>query len=174
MKVLGIKTMGHDTGAALIADGNVVAIAEERLNRIKYSPHRFPKLSISYCLEALHISPEELDLVVYDPVGADDIDKEGYTAEDVRRELGAGFANVRLEFVNHHAAHAATAFFCSPFREAAVLVYDGSGEVFKTHFGVAATETESLYRGEDAALTLIDKTLHARSGPGRDPYTFGI
>ena len=80
MKVLGIKTMGHDTGAALIADHKVVAIAEERLNRIKYSPHRFPKLSIDYCLEALNVSPEELDLVVYDPVGADDIHKENYSS----------------------------------------------------------------------------------------------
>lgn len=174
MKVLGIKTMGHDTGAALIADGKVIAIAEERLNRIKYSPNRFPKLSIDYCLKALDISPEELDLVVYDPVGADDVDRPDYTAEDVRAELGSGFAHVRLEYVNHHAAHAATAFFCSPFRESAVLVYDGSGEVFKTNLGVTATETESFYRGEDASLTLLDKTLHARAGPGRYPYTFGI
>src|SRR3989344_3799796 len=133
MKVLGIKTMGHDTGAALIADGNVVAIAEERLNRIKYSPHRFPKLSIEYCLQALNVSPEALDLVVYDPVGADDIDRSDYTAEDLRAALGSRFAKVRIEYVNHHAAHAATAFLCSPFRESAVLVYDGSGEVFKTH-----------------------------------------
>ncbi|MDO8562108.1 MAG: carbamoyltransferase C-terminal domain-containing protein [bacterium] len=174
MNVLGIKTMGHDTGAALIAGGKVVAIAEERLNRIKYSPHRFPKLSIDYCLKALKISPEDLDLIVYDPVGADDIDKNDYTAEDVRKELDSRFAKVRLEYVNHHAAHAATAFFCSPFRESAVLVYDGSGEVFKTHLGVTATETESLYRGSDGELTLMDKTLHARSGPGRYPYTVGI
>ncbi|HEY4514278.1 MAG TPA: carbamoyltransferase C-terminal domain-containing protein [Candidatus Paceibacterota bacterium] len=174
MKVLGIKTMGHDTGAALIADHKVVAIAEERLNRIKYSPHRFPKLSIDYCLEALNVSPEELDLVVYDPVGADDIDKENYSADDVRAELGNRFENIRLEYVNHHAAHAASGFFCSPFREAAVLVYDGSGEIFKTNFGITATETESFYRGEGASLTLINKTLHARSGPGRYPYTFGI
>ncbi|MDO8552930.1 MAG: carbamoyltransferase C-terminal domain-containing protein [bacterium] len=174
MKVLGIKMTGHDTGAALIADDRVVAISEERLNRIKYSPHLFPKLSIDYCLKALNISPEELDLVVYDPAGTEDIDIPDYTVEDVHMKLGSRFAKVRLEYVNHHAAHAATAFFCSPFRESAVLVYDGSGEVFKTHFGVTAAETESFYHGLNAELTLINKTLHARSGPGRYPYTVGI
>ena len=47
-KVLGVKCSGHDTGAALIADGRIVAIAEERLNRIKHSFNMFPHLSIRY------------------------------------------------------------------------------------------------------------------------------
>ena len=74
--VLGLKSLGHDPGAALIADGKVVAISEERLNRIKYSPHRFPALSIDYCLKALNVQPREVDLVVCDFVGTDDLGDE--------------------------------------------------------------------------------------------------
>lgn len=174
MNVLGIKVFGHDTGAALMAGSRVIAIAEERLNRIKYSPNIFPKLSIEYCLAGLGIAPEQLDLIVYDPVGADDMGEEVDSASEVRRKLGSRFAKVRIEFINHHIAHASSAFLCSPFKEAAVLVYDGSGEVFKTHLGVTAAETESMYRGDGAELTLIGKTLHSRWGPGRYPYTIGI
>ena len=171
--VLGLKSLGHDPGAALIADGKVVAISEERLNRIKYSPHRFPALSIDYCLKALNVQPREVDLVVCDFVGTDDLGDEE-PASNVRRELGTAFASVRIESANHHDAHAATAYLCSPFDEAATLVYDGSGAVFKTKGGKTATETESFYRGKGNSLTLVDKTLHERLGPGKYPQTFGI
>lgn len=75
--------------------------------------------------------------------------------------------------INHHDAHAASAFFCSPFEEAAVLVYDGSGEAFQTRFGVCGHETETLYHGVGNQLYQIQKTVHARDG-SRYPFTFGI
>ncbi|MDO8492458.1 MAG: carbamoyltransferase C-terminal domain-containing protein [bacterium] len=173
MNVLGIKITGHDTGAALISSGKVIAISEERLNRIKYSPEIFPKLSIDYCLREFKLRPEDIDLVVYDPTGVDELGEFGSEIE-VQDSLGKSFRKARIERVNHHNAHAATAFFCSPFNEAAVMVYDGSGGLFKTHLGVAAAESETLYYGKNNSLTEIDKTLHARIAPGRYPYTIGI
>ncbi len=53
VKILGVKMQSHNTGAALIAEGRIVAIAEERLNRVKYSESIFPEKSIAYCLDAL-------------------------------------------------------------------------------------------------------------------------
>ncbi|MFY9463169.1 MAG: carbamoyltransferase C-terminal domain-containing protein, partial [Candidatus Sungiibacteriota bacterium] len=75
--------------------------------------------------------------------------------------------------INHHDAHAASAFFASPFEESAVLVYDGAGEKFETHLGVAAVETETLYRGIANQLYPFQKTLHLRDNK-HFPFTFGI
>ncbi len=168
--VLGIKIKGHDTGAALIAGKRIVAIAEERLNRVKHSFNMFPHLSIDYCLEMLNVAAPDLDLIVIDQIGhRSDLRMK----EIFERETKGRFEGVRIEVINHHDAHAASAFFASPFAEAAVLVYDGSGERFLNHHGAYATETETLYRGAGNQLDVLQKTTHARA-ESRFLYTFGI
>ncbi len=170
MNVLGLKIKGHDTGAALIAGKRVIAIAEERLSRVKHSVEAFPHLSIKYCLETFGIKPDEIDLIVLEQVSARwrTPIKEMFLAE-----VGNTFSKARVELVNHQDAHAASAFFCSPFDEAAVLVYDGAGEIYQTHLGVTAIETDTLYRGVGNKLHKIQKTLHLRDGK-MCPYTQGI
>lgn len=171
MTVLGLKIYGHDTGAAVItSDGKVVAIAEERLNRNKHSTNIFPFLSIDYCLRAQGVPDDAVDLVVIDQI---------YEAENLpmakmfRDSVGSRFSRARVEVVNHHDAHAASAFFCSPFLRAAVVVYDGSGETFKTPLGIPATETETLYLGDGAGIRELQKTMHARFAK-RFLHTFGV
>jgi carbamoyltransferase len=163
----------HNTGAALIADGRIVAIAEERLNRVKYSEDIFPEKSIAYCLNALNVDAGGVGLVVLDWSGDRETDT-GTKAERLFHEKsGSRFANARVVNINHHDAHAATAFFCSPFSEAAILVYDGHGDTFTDHRGVRVVETETMYRGDGLTITQLRKTTHARVGK-RFPYTQGI
>jgi len=168
--VLGIKTTSHDTGAALIANGKVVAIAEERLNRVKHSPNMFPVLAIDYCLKASGCKDGDVDLVAIDESGLRN------TEEKVRRfheKTSNRFMRARIEIINHHDAHAASAFFCSPFNDAAILIVDGAGEKIKTSLGVVGTESETMYRGTGNTITEIHKTLHIRER-ARYPYTFGV
>jgi carbamoyltransferase len=149
--ILGISAFYHDSAAALVRDGEITAAAqEERFSRRKHDP-RFPSKAINYCLEEAFIEPSELDAVVfYDnplltfdrllkslltvaPAGEEQWTKaarsflgvKAVVREHVRRALGC---DVRLLFSDHHTAHAAAAFFPSPFEEAAILTVDGVGE----------------------------------------------
>lgn len=170
MNVLGLKIRGHDPGAALISGGKIIAISEERLSRIKHSFEIFPSRSIEYCLGATNLRPENIDLIVMDQVSA----RWRVPIKQIFEEKTEGrFSKVRIEVVNHQDAHAASAFFASPFTEAAILVYDGAGEIYRTHLGVAAIETETLYRGVGNRIVQIQKTLHLRDGKSC-PYTQGI
>ena len=165
--ILGISAFYHDSAAALVRDGEIVAAAqEERFSRKKHDP-RFPSKAINYCLEEAFIEPSELDAVVfYDnplltfdrlvkslltvaPAGEEQWTKaarsflgvKAVVREHVRRALDA---DVRLLFSDHHTAHAAAAFFPSPFEEAALLTVDGVGEW--------ATLTLGLGRGNRVEL----------------------
>lgn len=169
-RVLGIKCSGHDTGAALIAEGRIVAIAEERLNRIKHSFNMFPHLAIQYCLAAFALNPTDIELVVIDKVG---LRNDSLMRKRFDGETKGAFRKAQVEVINHHDAHAASAYFPSSFAEAAVLVYDGSGERCLNHHGVYATETETLYRGWGNRLVAFQKTTHARVGE-KFFYTFGV
>ena len=173
VKILGVKMQSHNTGAALIAEGRIVAIAEERLNRVKYSENIFPEKSIAYCLDTLDIDAGDIGLVVTDWIG----DRESETGTKAERffheKTGSRFTKARVVTINHHDAHAATAFFCSPFSEAAILVYDGHGDTFVDHRGVRVVETETMYRGDERTIIQLRKTTHARVG-NRFPYTRGI
>ena len=171
MNILGLKVTQHDPGAALLSDESIVAISEERLNRKKHSNGVFPELAIQYCLDAMRVKPEDLDLIVMDQVfarGNPDMIKI-FRTWDV---LGK-FKKVRIEVINHHNAHAASAFFCSPFAEAAVFICDGSGEMFTNQFGVPAIETETLYHGKGNELVELHKCMHIRAD-GWFPNTWGI
>lgn len=172
MNVLGIKFIGHDVGAALISQGKIVAISEERLNRIKHSRNIFPEKSVEYCLEALNLKYSDISLVVTDSVWFLPNQRRGY--EETVEKIKTIFSSAGFKIVNHHDLHAASAFFASPFLESAVLVYDGSGEAIKNHLGVIAAESETTYFGQDNSLHQIRKTAHRRDGTKAPEETFGI
>jgi carbamoyltransferase len=153
MNILGISAYYHDSAACLVQDGVIVAAAqEERFTRKKHD-HRFPKHAIDYCLAEAGIKHEDIDLVTfYDkPLLKFDRILETYVACAPRgfklflmglplwlkeklhtpRELDAGLEGRykgRYVFTEHHQSHAASAFFPSPFDDAAILTMDGVGE----------------------------------------------
>ena len=158
--ILGISAFYHDSAAALVIDGEIVAAAqEERFTRKKHD-HAFPFHAISYCLEEGQITPEELDLVAfYDkPLLKFERLLETYLAYaplgfrsfasamplwlrhklHLPRVMNKGLQykyKKRYVFTLHHESHAASAFFPSPFEEAAILTVDGVGEWATAAFG---------------------------------------
>jgi carbamoyltransferase len=159
-KILGISAFYHDSAAALLVDGEIVAAAqEERFTRVKHD-HRFPINAVQYCLREGRISPADLDYVgFYDkPLAKFDRLIETYVAFapqslrawmtalplwlksklHLQREMDRAFRNEyrgRYIFSDHHESHAASAFFPSPFEEAAILTLDGVGEWSTTTLG---------------------------------------
>ncbi len=165
MNVLGISAFYHDSAAALVRDGEIVAAAqEERFSRLKFDAG-FPGAAVAYCLEAGGVQLDELDAVgFYDkPLLTFDRLLETYFAfapsgfrsfveamptwlkrklllrkllVEELNELGRGTASPeQLRFGYHHHSHAASAFLPSPFDTAAVLVMDGVGEWATTTIG---------------------------------------
>src|SRR5437762_2263405 len=158
--ILGISAFYHDSAAALLADGKIVAAAqEERFTRKKYD-HRFPINAVNYCLTEAGITLADLDYVgFYDkPLAKFDRLIETYTAFapqslrswlksvplwlksklHLQREMDRAFHGEyrgRYVFADHHESHAASAFFPSPFGEAAILTLDGAGEWSTTTLG---------------------------------------
>jgi len=157
--VLGISAYYHDSAAALVRDGQIIAAAqEERFSRKKHDP-RFPQRAVNYCLGEGFIEPSELDAVVfYDSplLTLDRVIKNSLTVAPSGREqfvaasralLGAKarFAQeleaclgepARLLVTHHHMAHAASCFYPSPFEHAAILTIDGVGEWATCTLGV--------------------------------------
>ncbi len=158
--ILGISAFYHDSAAALVIDGDIVAAAqEERFTRTKHD-YRFPQHAIDYCLREAGIEPEDLDYVgFYDkPLTKFERLLETYLAFapagyrsfrqamplwlrqklHLPREMSRGLRGRyrgRYVFTDHHESHAASAFFPSPFDEAAILTLDGVGEWSTTCFG---------------------------------------
>lgn len=157
MYILGINAVYHESSACLLKDGKLVAVVEEeRFNRIKHgkearvdNPHELPEQSIRHCLASAGIGLEQVEYVGYstDP-------QQIATRTAIQRQKGimshwtswedqeklldrltlAPEALRRLGFegefcwVGHHLAHAASAFYASPFQEAAILALDGIGD----------------------------------------------
>lgn len=171
MNILGLHVTGHDAGACLIAGKKICNISEERLSRKKHDG-RFPDASIAYVLESTGVSGlNHADLIVLDysdnstHKGIEEVKKRGYKGNIVP--------------IRHHDAHAASAFFASPFDDAAVLVVDGLGSWGKDvppgekpHYlhtlQDAMIEVQSIYRGTGNALTLVRRTVTT------DKYGMGI
>lgn len=153
MNILGINAVYHDSAAALLVDGVLVAaVEEERFNRIKYgklpdvdNPHQLPERAIRFCLDHAGLTTDDIDHVAYsfdprlrqtryraewwpDP-RAEEVfllrlgQVRGVADELFRRKLRQTF-----HFVPHHLAHAASAYFPSGFDRAAILTVDGIGE----------------------------------------------
>ncbi len=166
--ILGISAYYHDSAACLVRDGEIVAAAqEERFTRKKHDAG-FPSHAVTYCLGAGGIEPSQLDYVgFYDkpllkferllenycgvaPRGLRSfltampvwLKEKLFTRDQIRRALG-GYAGPVL-FAEHHESHAASAFYPSPFAEAAVLTMDGVGEWATSSYGVG--------RGKDLEL----------------------
>ena len=167
--ILGISAYYHDSAAALLKDGEIVAAAqEERFTRVK-GDARFPTNAVKFCLEHEGIDAKRLDVVgFYDkpllkferiletylsiaPKGFRSFLKAGplwikeklFQADDLRAELDY---EGELLFAEHHESHAASAFFPSPFEEAAILTMDGVGEWATASIGVGKGNELDLVR----------------------------
>ena len=175
MRVLGLSAFYHDSAAALVEDGRIVAAAqEERFTRRKHDAG-YPRHAIDFCLRQGGIAPADVDRVVfYDkpflkferlletavafaprgfrffslaiPVW---VREKLFQKELLRRELRALAPETdwaaRLLFAEHHQSHAASAFYPSPFHEAVVLTMDGVGEW--------ATTSVAVGRGDELEMT---------------------
>lgn len=172
MHILGISCYYHDAAAALVSDGRLLAAAqEERFTRIKHDQN-YPAHAIAYCLQETGLTVDDLDAVAfydkpflkferiletylaYAPAGILSawkalpvwIKQKLWISEHIRSELGY---HGDLFYPEHHESHAASAFFPSPFHEAAILTIDGVGE----------WATSSVGYGKDNRITLM-KELH--------------
>ncbi|HLG31218.1 MAG TPA: carbamoyltransferase N-terminal domain-containing protein, partial [Candidatus Brocadiales bacterium] len=160
MNILGISCFYHDSAACLVRDGEIIAAAqEERFTRKKHDPN-FPENAIKYCLKAGGIDISRVDYVAfyekplikferiiethlaYAPSGLKPflmaipvwLKDKLWMSELIKRDL-KGFQG-KLLFPQHHESHAASAFYPSPFEEAAFLTIDGVGEWATTSWGV--------------------------------------
>ncbi len=179
--ILGISAFYHDSAAALVIDGRIVAAAqEERFTRIKHDS-QFPVHAIQYCLKAAGVDAEQLDYVgFYDkpflkferlletylafaPAGFRSfclampvwLGQKLHLPREIRKGLG-GRHRRRIIYTEHHESHAASAFFPSPFDEAAILTLDGVGE----------WATASLGQGRGNRLTIFSEL--------RFPHSLGL
>ncbi len=158
MYVLGISAYYHDSAACLLQDGEIVAAAQEERFTRKKNDFSFPARAVDYCLRQGGIRPDDLEVVAfYDkPLVKFERILKSYLAEapsglrsflkavplwmkqklwikdDIARHVG--FSG-RIIFPEHHQSHAASAFYPSPFPEAAFLTIDGVGEWATTSFG---------------------------------------
>lgn len=155
-QVAGLLTGQHDAAAALIKDGKLIAsVEEERLNRQRHSKG-FPKLAIQYCLTEAGLEEKNIDVIAvgYNPWA---IVRRGYFFLDAWNTLAylttfflykmgtrrlRKISGARLMYIDHHLAHAASAYRCANFGDANVLTIDNAGE----------TETASLFEGRDGKL----------------------
>ena len=159
MYILGISAFYHDSAACLVIDGRIVAAAqEERFTRKKHD-FSFPNNAINYCLQEGGLEAKDLDFVAfydkpfikferiletylaYAPIGIRSfikamplwIKQKIWMKELIRKELKF---EGKIIFPEHHESHAASAFFPSPYQEAAFLTMDGVGEWVTTSYGV--------------------------------------
>ncbi len=170
--ILGISAFYHDSAAAIVRGGEIIAAAqEERFSRKKHDP-RFPRHAINYCLGEAFIEADELDAVVFydhplltlDRVLKSILSKTPQTEDQwlkaSRSILGTKLfvekyirdmlkTNVKVYFTEHHASHAASAFYPSPFAEAAILTFDGVGEWATTTLGFGEGERMKLLKEID-------------------------
>lgn len=160
MNILGISCFYHDSAAALIKDGDIIAAAqEERFTRKKHDPS-FPKNAIAYCLQEAGISAAHIDIVAFyeKPIVKFDRILQTHIAfaphglraflssmplwlrhrlwmRETFRKYLPDFTG-KIIFPTHHESHAASAFYPSPFHEAAILTIDAVGEWNTTTYGV--------------------------------------
>ena len=159
--ILGISAYYHDSAAGLLVDGKIVAAAQEERFSRKKNDERFPRNAVAFCLERAGLTEADLDAVVfYDkPITKFTRLLESYLAVapggwltfpralppwlgeklnlrgTIRYEMTGLRDETPVLFTEHHQSHAASAFFPSPFEEAAVLTVDGVGEWSTTTIG---------------------------------------
>ena len=197
MRVLGVNAVFHDPAAALVIDGRIVAAAEEeRFSRRKhgklcvpFSTWELPEESARWALSYGGVRPDELDAIAYsyDPAFAaadtDDIrDNEYETLRTffVRRAPSflatalPGLDPTKVRYVQHHVAHAASAYLGGPYDDCAVIVMDGRGESTSYLAGsVRGGELEILRRAalpHSLGLRYEDLTMHVGFMRSSDEY----
>ncbi|MBI5697045.1 MAG: hypothetical protein HZC29_00770 [Thaumarchaeota archaeon] len=135
MKVLGVHSLTHDSGAALCEEGKITyAVEEERLSRIKHHPGievggTPPYHAVQYVLKESGLETRDVDLIVHTGWPGDDfmrLDLIRRLYRDFSRELDKDL-NKTL-FVDHHLSHAASAYYASGFNDALTVVIDGAGD----------------------------------------------
>jgi carbamoyltransferase len=167
--ILGVSCYYHDAAAALLQDGILIAAAEEeRFSRVKHD-YGFPRNAIRFCLDQAGIAGKDLDYVVFFEKPFRKFDRILMTtlqtyprSSKVFREsmiswmvdklwvgttlqTALGVGKEKVLFCEHHLSHAASAYLCSPFDEAAILTVDGVGEWVTATYGVG--------RGSDIRLS---------------------
>lgn len=159
MFILGVSCYYHDSAAAILRDGELIAAAEEERFSRKKHDFGYPTQAIAFCLEEAGITAQELDYVVFYEKPLQKFERILMTTLQTfpqsypvfRESMVSWFneklwikgelltkldiPNEKLLFVEHHLSHAASAFFCSPYEEAAVLTVDGVGEWTTTTIG---------------------------------------
>src|SRR3954452_9076160 len=197
MNVLGVNAVFHDSAAALVVDGEVVAAAEEeRFTRRKhakqsvpFSTWELPERSARWCLDEAGLTPSQLDAVAYsyDPAMAPPVDGDVTAAdwEGLRTIYAArapqflasalqGLDTGRVRHIPHHIAHAASACMAAPFGSSAVLVADGRGERSSHLAGHFADDTLSILAAQtlphSLGLLYEDLTAHLGFHRSSDEY----
>jgi carbamoyltransferase len=159
--ILGVSAFYHDSAAALIRDGVIVAAAqEERFTRVRHD-QAFPKMAIDFCLKEAGIKAKDLSYVcfydkplkkfdriletffAYAPTGYMSfkraiplwLKEKLHTPREIRKGMNGEYDG-KLIFTDHHESHAASAFFPSPFDKAVILTSDGVGEWATTTWGI--------------------------------------
>jgi|HubBroStandDraft_4_1064222.scaffolds.fasta_scaffold01633_2 carbamoyltransferase len=174
--ILGLKYPGHDTAAALVRDGKIVgAAAQERFDRKKHSAS-FPADAIEYCLASADLAVGDIDHIAFQidplltirtlcidnlvehfpralPLAAHELGYQLHKFLRMRLLPARLGARCTVHVIDHHRAHAASAFYCSPFTEAAVMTVDGRGE--------RATATLGIGKGDD--LTTLEVVNYPHS-----------
>jgi carbamoyltransferase len=172
MNILGVSCFYHDSAAALLQDGALIAaMEEERLSRVKHD-YGFPARAIQFCLQQAGIRGSDLDYVVFyeKPLVKFErilltalgtyprswrtfgeamiswFDEKLWVKNRLMREIGVPAEKVL--FVDHHMAHAASSFFCSPFDESAILTIDGVGEWTTATMGTAKADWDGNGKNE--------------------------
>ena len=173
MQILGISAFYHDSAAALIRDGAIVAAAQEECFTRRKHTAAFPRQAIAYCLDEGGVDVGGLDAVVfYDkpllkferlldtyiataPRGFASfrasmpvwIGEKLFLKRRIARELGmTGSGAPEILFASHHQSHAASAFYPSPFDEAAILTMGGVGEWTTTSMGTGRGDQVTVER----------------------------
>ena len=168
VNILGISAFYHDSAACLVRDGKIIAAAqEERFTRKKHDAE-FPKYAVEYCLREGNISIRDVNFVAfyekpflkfdrllhsylaYAPAGLKSflkaipvwIKEKIWMKELIRKELAY---EGKIIFPEHHESHAASAFFASPYEEAAFLTIDGVGEWTTTSYGIGRSNKVEIH-----------------------------
>ncbi len=189
MYILGISCFYHDAAACLIKDGNIVAAAEEeRFTRVKHDI-RFPINAINFCLQKAGITGEELDyigfyekpLLKFERLLSQHIEMFPFSFKAFYQSIPL-WINEKLRvhsiikkklkykgkiiFIEHHLAHAASAYIVSPFKESAIFTVDGVGEWTTTALGTARDNDIELFKHIyfPHSLGLLYSTITAHLG----------
>lgn len=171
MYILGVSCYYHDSAAAILRDGELIAASEEERFSRKKHDFGYPTQAIAFCLEQAGITAKDLDYVVFYEKPLQKFERILMTTLATfpqsypvfRESMVAWFneklwikgelltkldiADEKLLFVEHHLSHAASAFYCSPYEEAAILTVDGVGEWTTTTIGKATAVWETTPEG---------------------------